>query len=335
MILILFLFIFLIVLTLIFKNRETFRNLINPKVKFMSISEGCNILKNVKELNNYNDLDFKIRKIDKKIYGNNVSKYYCEHLLDFTKTEKILLKWLYDNLYERTPKNLRFLYENIKFAKYENIIENGFPHTHSDVVFLTESFIHHIIQYYNTNSVEEMIENIGVIIVHECVHIWQRKNKKIFYKLYVYYWNFIKVDKIHNNIMQHRIRFNPDGVDTNWVYKFDNKYIIPLSIYTENAKNIGSVRCVGIYLNKNGISFSMPHKDDLKMDNLTDIDGFNKLFKNVHGNHYHPHELSAELISIYYMKKMNISHKNFNNKALDKIDIWYRKDVFPKYVYFN
>ena len=32
---------------------------------------------------------------------------------------------------------------------------------------------------------------------------------------------------------------------------------------------------------------------------------------------------------------MNISHDKFNNKALDKLDIWYRKDVLPKYVYFN
>ena len=268
MIVLLLIFIFLILLMLIVKNRETFINLLIPKVKFLSISDACKVLKGVKELNNYNNLDFEIRKIDKNIYGNNVSKYYCEHLLDFTKTDKLMLKWMHENIYNQTPENLRFLYKNIKFAKYENKIENGFPHTHSDVVFLTESFIKHLIPYYNTNDVKGMIENIGVVIIHECVHIWQRKDKKLFYKLYVYYWNFIKVEKIHNNIIEHRIRFNPDGVDTNWVYEFDNKFILPISIYTENAKNIGHVKCVGIYLNKNGISFTMPHKDDIVVKKL-------------------------------------------------------------------
>ena len=39
-------------------------------------------------------------------------------------------------------------------------------------------------------------------------------------------------------------------------------------------------------------------------------------------------ELSAELISIYYLQKMNISHYNFENKGLKKLDSWFKKDVF-------
>ena len=335
MILILLTFIFLIIIVLIIKNKESFSNFLTPKITYLKVKDACKVLKNVKELNTYNKLDFTVRQIDRKLYNHNVSKHYCERLLDFTNTEKLMLDWMYDNTYKNTPNNLRFIYKDINFAKYENSVENGFPHTHSDTVFLTKSFIENLIPYFNTNDIEQMIKNIGVIIIHELVHIWQRRDKKLFYKLFVYYWNFIKVDKIHNNILQHKIRFNPDGVDTNWVYKFDNNYIVPLSIYSDNAKNIGNVRCVGAYLIKNGISFTMPHKDDLKIENLTQIDGYNKFFKNVHGNHYHPNELSAELISIYYMKQMGISHSKFTNKALDKLDIWFRKDVFPKYVYFN
>ena len=88
-------------------------------------------------------------------------------------------------------------------------------------------------------------------------------------------------------------------------------------------------------LNKNGISFTMPHKDDLKIENLTQIDGYNNCLKMFMVIIIIQMNLSAELISIYYMKQMNISHDKFNNKALDKLDIWFRKDVFPKYVYFN
>lgn len=335
MIIILFTFVLLLVIVLIVKNKENFTNLINPKFKFLSKNEACSVLKSVKTLNDYNNLDFTIRKIDKKVYNNKVAKYYCENLEDFTKYEKELITWMYDNIFEKTPENLRFLYKKIKFAKYSNHIELGFPHTHKDTIFLTGNFISNLIPYYNSNDINQMIKNIGVVIIHECVHLWQRKDKDLFYKLYIYYWNFIKVNKIHNNILEHKIRYNPDGVNTNWVYNYRDKYYFIVSIYRENAVNIGQVDCVGVELEKNGVSFIMPHKDDLNIKKLNDITGFNYLFKNVDGNNYHPNELSAELISIYYMKKMDISHSKFNNKALDKLDLWYRNDVFKKHIYMK
>ena len=278
-------------------------------------------------------MDFRLRNIDKNKYSNNVALHYCNRLEDFNKYDKKILDWVMFILKNKTPKNLLFIYKDINFAKYSDNTENDFPHTHKNTIFLSSPFINNIIPYFNKNLVKQMIKNIGVIIIHECVHIWQRKNQDLFYKLYIYYWNFIKVEKIHNHKFKHMIRFNPDGVDTNWVLKMRNEYIIPLSLYRENSNNIGNVRNVGIFLEKNGISFSMPHDNDLVIKDLNDIKGFTNLFKNITGNNYHPNELSAELISIYYMKKMGISHKNFNNIALDKLDLWFRKDIYPtKYV---
>ena len=318
----------IIVLILVLKNRENFRSLVFKSI-YLSKSQACSTLSNVKELNEYNDMDFKLRKIDKKKYGNNVALHYCNRLEDFNKYDKKLLDWVLLNVKRKTPKNLSFIYNDINFAKYSDNTENHFPHTHKNTIFLSSPFINNIIPYFNKNLVNPMIKDIGVIIIHECVHIWQRKNQELFYKLYIYYWNFIKVEKIHNHKFKHMIRFNPDGVDTNWVLKIKNEYIIPLSLYRENSKSIGNVKNVGIFLEKNGISFNMPHENDLVIKDLNDIEGFNILFKNITGNNYHPNELSAELISIYYMKKMNISHKNFNNKGLDNLEKWFRHDVIP------
>ena len=329
--LIIFLFTVLIIIFLVFlKNKERFSS-INHKSKYLSKPDACNVLNGVKELNNYNDMDFKLRKIDKSKYINNVAEHYCNCLLDFENNKIKMLDWLLLNLTKLTPENLRFLYKDIYFAKYKDKTENGYPHTHKNVIFLSKPFIHNIIQYFNKNNINDMITGIGVVIIHECVHIWQRKNYNLFYKLYIYYWNFIKVDKIHNNKFKKMVRFNPDGTDINWVFKMDNKYIMLLSLYRNNSTTIGNVKNVGVFLDKNDISFSVPHADDVVMKNLNDIDKFNNFFTDITGNNYHPNELSAELISIYYMKEMGISHQDFNNKALDKLNIWFRKYVFPSY----
>ena len=128
-----------------------------------------------------------------------------------------------------------------------------------------------------------MIENFGVIIIHECVHLWQRKNKELFEKLYVYYWNFVRVKKIENNYLMKYYRFNPDGTDINWVASVqkNDKHILLMSLYSEDARNLGHVDNVGVYLDKYDMTFIMPDKENLKKENLNECDVFNELFQNI------------------------------------------------------
>jgi hypothetical protein len=332
MIITILLIVFILVLLLILKNRESFSLLMFPKTYYLTKPESCKLLNSVTELNQYNDMDFKLRKIDKNKYRNNVANHYCNRIEDFNNYDKHMLNWVMDSLQKTTPKNLKFIYKKIQFAKYSENTENDFPHTHKNTIFLSKVYINSIIPYFNRKNIEDMLRDIGVVIIHECVHIWQRNNKSLFYKLYIYYWNFIKVDKIYNNKYKDMVRFNPDGTDINWVFSMNNKYIVPLSLYRENSNSIGNVRNVGIFLDKNGVSFSIPNNEsDLVIKNLNDIPGFSGFFNDITGNNYHPNELSAELISIYYMKQIGISHRDFNNKALDKLNIWFNKDVYPKY----
>jgi len=221
------------------------------------------------------------------------------------------------------------LYNNICFAKYKSNIEQNFPHTHKNTIFLSKKFLNRCIFFYNKNLEEDMIENFGVIIIHECVHLWQRKNKELFEKLYVYYWNFVRVNKIENNHLMKYYRFNPDGTDVNWVLnnKKNDKHILLMSLYSEDAKNLGHVDNVGVYLDKYELTFIMPDEENLKKENLNECNIFNELFENITSNNYHPNELSAELISIYYLQKMEISHYNFDNKALQKLENWFNKEV--------
>ena len=325
MILSIFIFLLIIIIIIVLKNKEQYYNYFKfYHLQFLSKTNACTILKSVKTLNNYNDLDFKIRNINKNKYKNNVYKHYCERLEDFTKSEKLILNWAYEELQKNTPKDLLFIYKDIKIAKYEDGVENNFPHTHKDTMFFSSTYIKNLIPYFNRSEVENMIKSFGAVIIHECIHIWQRRNPEIFYKLYIYYWNFTKVNKINNNKYTHLCRYNPDGPDINWVFSYKDKHILPISLYKENASNIGSVENVGISLTKKGNRFTVENNEN-EVNNLTNIKIFTDFFKHVNGNNYHPNELSAELISIYYLKEMNISHDNFDNKAYKKLCVWFEE----------
>ena len=50
-------------------------------------------------------------------------------------------------------------------------------------------------------------------------------------------------------------------------------------------------------------------------------------FENIRGNHYHPNELCAEIMSIYYLRQMNISHQNFKSKSYDKFVEWFKSYI--------
>lgn len=74
-----------------------------------------------------------------------------------------------------------------------------------------------------------------------------------------------------------------------------------MAIYKDDSKNIGDVDNIAVYLDKHNISFIMPGKKNLVKENINDCKVFNELFENVISNNYHPNEISAELISIYYL----------------------------------
>ena len=310
-------FIIIILFTLLVLNK--FKEPFNSDIiEFLDKSSVCNKLKNINYT--YNSLDIKLRNIPTH-YHSNIYKFYCENLLEFNTLEKKLINWVVDGMREKIPKHLQFIINNLKFAKFQNHIENGYPHTNYDIIFFTESYINNILYYYNNNDVDGAIKDIGAVIIHEAVHVWQRTDPKAFINLYTKYWNFIKPTKIHNSDRLDKLkRYNPDGVDTNWVFSLNGKHIYILSIYHNNSRNIGDVKFIGIYVERNGNNCIIP--DSSKEHDLSSIKEFNGFFQHLNGNHYHPNEISAELLSIYYLKIMNLSHKNFENIGYNNMLVW-------------
>ena len=315
---ILFIVIIIICLILVKSYKEKF---FTNKIEFLEKDSVCKVLKKINYI--YNDLDLKLRNIPKEYY-TNIYKFYCDNLIDFTDLDKKLLLWIIDGIKLRIPNNLLFIFDNIKISKFQNNIENGFPHTNYNIIFLTDRFISNILSYYNNNNIEDAIINVGSIIIHECVHIWQRKNPDDFNDLYINYWNFIKPKKIYNSEKLDMLkRYNPDGVDTKWVFSINNKHIYILCIYNDNSTDIGDTMSIGIYIEKNGVNCIIPKTS--KIHNLNNIKEFTYFFKHLNGNNYHPNEISAELLSIYYLKVMKLSHKKYTNIGYKKMLVWLDK----------
>lgn len=301
-----------------FKDKESFNSEI---IQFLDKDSVCLKLKKVNY--SYTKLDLQLRDIHSK-YHNNIYKYYCDHLLEYSDLEKKLINWVVDGMRERIPKHLQFIINNLKLAKFQNNVDNGYPHTNSDIIFFTESYISNLLNYYNNNNIEQAIKDIGSVIIHEAVHVWQRKDSKAFIDLFTNYWNFEKISKMYNcEWLQALNRYNPDGVDTNWIFKLNKKNIFILSIYKDDANTIGDVDFIGVYVEKNGNKCVMP--EESKLYPLSTIKEFNYFFTHLHGNHYHPNEISAEMMSIYYLKVMNLSHKRFENIGYNNMLIWLEK----------
>ena len=142
--------IILIIYAILNKHIEEFTLYQINKIHFVPPKKSCcNLLKNVKAINKYNNLDIQLSNIK----SNSVVDFYCDNLTDFTHKDKILLEWIVNITKEKTPPKLRFMYHNIKFGKYEKNIEKGYPHTNKDVIFFDERYINSILPFYNKSPV--------------------------------------------------------------------------------------------------------------------------------------------------------------------------------------
>lgn len=250
---ILYIFIFILIFYLVFylrkykleKEKFLEKNNIekekNKNIYFPSKLEILEKIKNLDFFKNLNNNDLIVRKVSsiqeyKELINNN--------LLNFNKSEKNILVDLVNKI-DKKLDNFKLL-KNIKwkFIKINKNIENGFPHTHDDIIFLPNSF------FKNPN--EETL-------LHEKIHIFQRKNNLItnnFFKLFNfkllntnYYFykldnntllndiNLIKISKELKKIENNK-RSNPDIKN---MYSYDNLFFYSKYNNTKDLNNVNLV----------------------------------------------------------------------------------------------
>lgn len=314
---IIILLLLLVILSFIYLNFNSFKERFESNTKVFEISnvrKGSEIIRGVNTFNRYNKLDKRLRDISSK---TNIYHHYISNLCEWTDHEKVLLNWLKHNLLKKMHDKYKFLFNNVYIVKYNDDIEMGFPHTHSDTIFLTGKFVKTIIKYYNKNNINDCISDVGSIMIHEAVHIWQRREKEFFKGLYKK-WNFTKYKKIYNFAnLRKKNRYNPDGVELLWGWKSprSDQEIIPMAVYMKGATDISHVNLIGVRLEKLGNIPVIPPIMDF--NNLNEINEYRDFFGNLGGNNYHPNELSAEIISRVITNEILETQNTQNYKAAE------------------
>lgn len=199
--------IFFIVLTIIYFIHKNDNNLWHAPNK----THTDNTIENSYYFNRLNKLDLIARK------SSSIEHYkskYKSALSTFTKQESILLNKLITTISTKyTYKYQRLQTIPWNFIKFKGVEEN-FPHTLGDIIFLPQTF-------FQMNE-QKQIETL----IHEKLHIYQRmfpiETSKLITQLGFSIWD--KQEKYDN------IRSNPD---TNaFIYKYNN--IAQAQIYISN-----------------------------------------------------------------------------------------------------
>ena len=248
-------------------------------IRFLGKSKAFQVLKQLDYFNNFNYLDYKLRNCNK----NNVLDVYRKSIQEFTQEEKQALRWLVKYLDDKIQK---ILPNEWCFIKTLNI-EAGMPHTRGNCIVLPVSFINETVEYKRNSKIPE---HLGLTLIHEQVHIYQRQNPEIFEDLYVNYWQFTHPKNIY---AINRNRTNPDGTDIKWLYRGE---LLPISIYKANAKTIKDVDNVLF----NGVNYKSIKNSS-----------YERFFGSK--NNYHPNEIAAFYFEEYFSKsnKNPLAYKQF------------------------
>jgi hypothetical protein len=213
----------------------------------------------------------------------------------------------YSNISNNKKNWLDTIISKCKIAKGSKWLEMGMSHTHADVIIFSQDM-------FNDKSFS------WATFIHECVHIDQRLNLDRYESLYKL-WGFIDTNvsaiKGMESIMI-RNRLNPDAIDFNWIWKChsdDNYYWIGAVFNSITPSSLGDVSYVGLKLEHRGYdnnthNFYYNGTDTRNLNNWREF----KEYFDITNNQYHPNEIIAEYMGIYFSNE----DKNAINKNTEK-----------------
>lgn len=286
-------------------NRENYINSI-----FISKELGCQI---IKKSHTYYFL--KMEKQESEIrgcYKLKCPEYYCKNTLNFNNSERKSILWLLSivkKCIQNTTPSWNIYPWN--FIKVSRKIEGGMPHTITNYIVIPDSITSSISSFYQKKKYNEIIEEYGLILIHEYIHVIQKLNPNIFNNLYQNYWNYSYQKVNIPSELQNKQRINPDGLDTNWIYNKKDNSKIAHHVVLKKSNQLDDINIVTLNVNN----------DKSLTETQTDKE-FKSFFCN-NSQNYHPHENSASLISEYILFK-NGYNINFNDncKSIREMEKW-------------
>lgn len=312
-------FILLTLLTFIFiitssQYRKTEEN-------YLSLHDSKEIFEDMDYFNHFSELDRKLRNCGSS--NQECLENYSKSVLEFSKLEKKMISTMILDFQKKINYKYPQIFQNIKFIKVKNQIENSMPHTRKNTIVFSKSYFNSLLAKYRGNQ-HFLLDDLNLIrlISHEQFHIYQRNNPDIFQRFYETEWNLLKLPMKLPDLIKNLNRTNPDALpDNNWLFKLgNNKFILPLCIYNStNSSNINDTSniFVNVVQSKTGkITFPELEKDLKDKNLLSENIYFTKFFGYQGANNYHPHEISASLfedmIEYDLNKRKNTSSENNN-----------------------
>jgi hypothetical protein len=259
----------------------------------------------IKHFRNKNEIYIKTGlNIEKK----NLVTYYIKNTLEFNSNDKKTLYFYIDIIRKKYNTYRLITHTRWNFIKISYKLEKSMPFTLNNYIFLSDRVLKN---FYNS-----MINNKNLLkncetLIHEKIHIIQRNNQKLFNTLYTNYLTSIYCNNlIITNYWNNKIMTNPDGLEIKWIYKFNNKYYLPLLVIDKEGLK---ERVITLRQYKNSF---ITTRESISIANFP---LFNDYPSNI--SYYHPNEISAYIISRYIVNERTI------NKYQKKI-IKYYLNVF-------
>ncbi len=198
---------------------------------------------------------------------NECRKIYQENLSEFNSEEKEKIINLLKHADDITKDFNKFHKIPWRIAKTSEKIENGFPFTIGNIIYISDDFFDRSRKYKLQT------------IIHEKLHVFQRKYQKDTHKLY-YDLNFIKLKLINDPLRRH----NPDLDNFDYEYKGVRIYN---KFNNDKPKSLSDSKTVYLPYTKNIVNQMINRKY----------------------NNEHPNEIFANIISRQIVK--NKIDKNF------------------------
>ena len=230
-----------------------------------------------------------------KMEFNNFYLMYLLFLKRMTKNEKSVLK----SRFEKADKLIKLstikCLLNIPWKIWvsKNNLELSMPFTVDEYIVIPETKI-------NTVSASTLI--------HEKIHILQRKNQEKFNNFYKKLYPFLykQVDsKIIPYELDKKHMTNPDSNNTYWIYYIHNKLWLPLLIYDKNSNSCLEQAYPVLFVNNNVvIDINRPSKLRSLLPNMSEDISL-----------YHPNEILACQLasSIIYNRPIDTDLLNMLN----------------------
>lgn len=222
-------------------------------------------------------------------------------------------KYAIDIFSQNNLSNLVKYIQDTNIIMSVNNLEGGMPFTIGNTIILSDMFME---KYYNdwVNNNKSIQINFIETLLHEYLHIIQRKKQSLFDSYYKKHYKYLvkqfSITNMERNIQKKHMT-NPDSNNTFWTYKKNGNIYIPI-LYKDNDKYVP-------YVVKHKQPIKHKHSNSKYVERKPLLDIFNKIhgFVNVS---YHPNETFAYRVSksLISKDKNRFHYDNINNHNNEK-----------------